>query len=41
MSQEKYIGMDVHPSNDLRCRHGREGQTDHGMHSGDEGGHDS
>src|ERR1700693_763547 len=29
------------PGNDLSCCHGQLGQADHGMHSGDESGHDS
>jgi len=36
MKQEKYIGMERSPGNDLGCRHGLAGQADHGMHPGDE-----
>jgi hypothetical protein len=41
MSQEKYIGMDVHQANDLGCGHGFPRQVNHGKYSGDESGHDS
>ena len=41
MNQGKYIGMDVSPGNDIGCRHEQLGQASHGMHLGDESGHDS
>ena len=40
MSQEKYIGMDVHPGHHLRRGEGCSGQADHGMPAGNQGGHD-